>query len=131
MEDYAGNSFEFVDEFVLMKPLKLVKLIQDNKIVSNSLLKVFDVNGNSLINDTYDNNSGIYNITDLAIPQSGVTFNALSVRVTDPKYDLLEVEWDFDGDGKYEQKGKVVKYNFLEERKYTVVAHYTFSSNEK
>jgi len=104
LTDYAGNTFELTDDFVLMKPLKLVKLIQNSTLMSNSLLKVFDVNGESLINETFDSNNNLYNITDFSVPQPSVTFNAVSVRVTDPKYELIEVEWDFDGDSKYDQK---------------------------
>jgi chitodextrinase len=129
--DFAGNTYELLDEFNLLRPLKLATLKKDNHVVTNSLLKVTDSNGNSLINDTYNKEENVYDITDFDIPQTSVTFNANSVRVTDPKYDLINVDWDFDGDGKFEQKGKVVKHDFLEEKKYTVTAHYTFISNEK
>jgi hypothetical protein len=65
-------------------------------------LKVTDSNGASLIDYTYDPESKMYGISGFSIPLSNVAFNTMSVRATDPKYNLIKVEWDFDGDGKYE-----------------------------
>lgn len=132
MKDYTGNTFTLEARFTLSKPLKLVKYIKENQVLANSLIRVLDTNGITLLDNTFDSVEGIYVISNFSVPQSGITFNAQSVRVMDPQYELTNVEWDFNEDGKYEKTGKIITgVNFLDEKKYIVVVRYSFASKIK
>lgn len=125
LNDSAGNITELNDNFSILHPLKLTKGMQ-----AESLLKITDTSGKSLIDNTYNNPLKAYYITDVSIPMN-IQFDATDVKVDNYGYELSNVEWDFNGDGKFEQIGTKAKYELIEEKRYTFQAHYTFVNKEK
>lgn len=125
LTDSAGNTTELNDDFSILRPLKFVKGLH-----TESLLKVTDTSGKSLIDDTYDKSLRAYHITDMAIPMN-IRFDATDLKVENYGYGLVNVEWDFNGDGMFEKTGNVIQYELIEEKRYTFQVRYTFTDREK
>ncbi|MDD2487033.1 MAG: PKD domain-containing protein [Candidatus Gracilibacteria bacterium] len=131
MTDYIGNTSDLQLDITIRKPLVLVKadVNVDPLGINNSLLRIEDEKGVSLVDKTYKKELRAYYIKS-DIPKK-LNFNVNYVKVTDNTYELTNAEWDFDGDGKYEKIGKNVSYEFLENKKYTIKVEYTFESKLK
>lgn len=72
----------------------------------------------------------MYYLSDIAVPEK-FHFDASDIRVTDPTYDVKEIEWDLNGDGKFEKTGKTADFEMVEETKITSTVKYTFYSEAK
>lgn len=125
LNDSAGNITELNDNFSILPPTKLTKGIQ-----AESLLRIIGTSGKSLIDNTYNKSLKAYYITDVAIPMN-IQFDATDVKVDNYGYELSSVEWNFNGDGKFEQTGTKAKYELIEEKRYTFQVRYTFVNKEK
>lgn len=127
LTDSAGNTTELTDTFVTYPPLMLSKWPH-----TMSLLKVSDVSGKSLIDNSYNWALEAYYIKDIAIslPLS-IQFDATDVKVENYWYHLAKVEWDSNGDGIFEGSGALMKYELIEEKRYTFRVRYTFEYKDK
>ena len=125
MTDSAGNTTELSEEFDILSPLKFIRGTS-----AESLLKIADTSGRSLIDNTYNKPLKAYRITDVSIPMN-IGFDATDVKVENYGYELSNVEWDFNGDGTFEKTGTTQKYELIEERRYTFAVRYTFTDKEK
>lgn len=125
LNDSAGNTTELNDTFTILRPLKLTKGSQ-----AESLLKITDTSGKSLIGNSYSKPLKAYYITDVSIPMN-VAFDGTDVKVDNYGYELSNVEWDLNGDGVFEKTGPKVKYELIEEKRYTFQVRYTFTDKEK
>jgi hypothetical protein len=125
VHDSAGNITEFKDEFSIPHPLTFVP-----GPLAESLLKISDNFGTSLIDNTYDKSLKAYYITNLSVPMS-VQFDATDVRVENIGYELDTVDWDMNGDGEYEVHGNRVKYEFKEGKRYDIKVRYNFINKVK
>lgn len=125
LTDSAGNTTELRETLSILHPLQFVKGTQ-----AESLLKVTDPLGKSLLEDTYSKALQAYYITDVSLPMN-VEFDATDVRVENYGYELTGVEWDFDNNGTFEKNEKKVRYEIIEEKRYTVQVRYTFTEKEK
>lgn len=109
-------------EINIVEKLSLIKW--ENR--TNSLLRINSIDDKSVIDNTYDEALWFYHIK-IPIP-SKINFDARYVRVTDKSYNLSKVEWNLDWDDKFEKITDTLEYNFLENKKYTIVVKYTFES---
>jgi len=125
LNDSAGNTTELNDSFSILHPLKFTKGAH-----AESLLKIADTSAKSLIDNTYSKPLKAYYITDVTIPMN-IQFDATDVKVDNYGYELSGVEWDFDGDGKFEKTGPKAKFELIEEKRYTFQVRYTFTDKEK
>jgi len=60
-----------------------------------------------------------------------IGLDATDVKVDKYGYELTNVEWDFNNDGKFEKLGNKVDYELIEEKRYTVTVRYMFENKEK
>ena len=60
-----------------------------------------------------------------------ILFDATDVQVENYGYKLMSVAWDLDGDGVFEKTGNNLKYELIEEKRYTFQVQYTFTNKEK
>lgn len=125
LNDSAGNITELNDSFSILPPLKFTRGTR-----AESLLKITDTSGRSLIDNTYNKALKAYYITDVTIP-TNIQFDATDVKVDNYGYELSNVEWDFDGDGKFEKIGTKAKFELIEEKRYTFHVRYTLMDKEK
>lgn len=125
LTDSAGNVTEIVDAFSILRPLKFTQ-----GSATESLLKVHDISGKSLIDGTYSRSLHAYYITDIAIP-TNIEFDATDVKVENRGYELTKVEWDLDENGIFEKTGMTFKYEVVEEKRYTFEVRYTFTDTDK
>lgn len=125
LTDSAGNITELKDNFSMLHPLKFVK-----EAHSESLLKITDTSGKSLIDDTFSKSLKAYYITDIITP-TVLLFDATDLKVENYGYELSNVEWDFDGDGTFEKTGNKAKFELMEEKRYTFQVRYTFMDKDK
>lgn len=125
--DSAGNIIEVNERINISHPLNLLKWSH-----AESLLKITDTTGKSLIDGAYDKSLKGYLISDInmSLPTI-ISFDATDVKVDNYGYDLTNVEWDFNNDGKFEKLGNKVEYELIEEKRYTVTVRYTFENKEK
>lgn len=93
-------------------------------------MKISDISGKSLIDDTYSIALKAYYITDVTIPAK-IQFDATDVKVENYGYELTNVEWDFDGDGEFEKTGAKAKYELIKGKRYAFQVRYTFADKEK
>lgn len=121
MTDSAGNTLPISEKISIDKPVDVVR--SGN---SNSILKITDEKGDSILtHDMYDVSRGAYVLSRLPTPTK-FTFDATDVSVGNAGYQLQDVEWDFDDGKGFQKKSKTAEYEFIEERRYTVQARYTF-----
>lgn len=125
LNDSAGNTTELHDNFSMLHPLEFTKGSR-----AESLLKITDTFGKSLLDDTYSKSLRAYYITDVTIPMD-IQFDATDVKVENYGYELTNVEWDFNGDALFEKTGNKVTYELIEEKRYTFGVRYTFTDTEK
>lgn len=125
LTDSSANITELTDSFSVLPPLKFTK-----GSAAESLLKITNTTGKSLIDGTYTPSLKAYHITDVTIPVV-LQFDATDVKVDNYGYDLSKVEWDFNGDGVFEKTGPKITYELIEEKRYTVQVRYTFTDKEK
>lgn len=125
LNDSTGNITELHDNFSMLHPLEFTKGSH-----TESLLKVTDTSLKSLLDNTYSKSLRAYYITDVVIPMN-VQFDATDVKVENYGYELVNVEWDFDGDSVFEKTGTKVRYELIEEKRYTFAVRYTFTDTEK
>lgn len=123
--DSSGHTKPISKDLSILRPLKLVK-----GLYTESLLKITNTSGKSILDDTYDKSLNAYHITDITLPMS-VEFDATDARVENYGYELSNVEWDFNGTGVFEKKGTTAKYELIEEKRYTFLVRYTFVNREK
>lgn len=95
----------------------------------NSYIRVFDSEWNNLSDWNFVRDLQEYYI-NINIPQE-IKFNSNYVSVTDKLYELTKTEWDFNEDWKFEKVWNEISYNFLEDKKHTLVIKYTFYSEKK
>lgn len=60
-----------------------------------------------------------------------VLLNATDVKVENYGYELTDVEWDINNDGVFEKTGNILKYELIEEKRYTFQVRYIFTNKEK
>ncbi|MCK9272854.1 PKD domain-containing protein [Candidatus Gracilibacteria bacterium] len=130
LTDNLGGTSEIKSSIILRKPLTLIRPIQTGEVNdNNSMLKIQKEDKTSVIDNTYKREIKAYYI-EIGIPAK-LTFNANLIAVNDPTYDLKNVEWDFNGDKKFEKIGEVVEKDLIESKKYTITVQYTFESKLK
>lgn len=111
----------------IQKPLLLSKPTSDNPYENNnSLIRITDKSWKSVVEWTYKRDLSMYHLK-VGIPLT-LDFDASYVKVDERTYDLDKVEWDFNEDWKFEKSWEKVSYNFLENKKYTILIKYTFNS---
>lgn len=125
--DSAGNTIDINEDINVSRPLSFVKGAH-----AESLLRISDSAGTSLIDDTYNKNLKWYLISNInmSIPTI-IGLDATDVKVDKYGYELTNVEWDFNNDGKFEKLGNKVDYELIEEKRYTVTVRYMFENKEK
>jgi len=125
--DSAGNMIEVNENVNVSRPLSLLKWPH-----AESLLHISDTAGTSLIDDTYNKSLKWYLISNInmSLPTI-IRFDATDIKVDGYGYDLKNIEWDFNNDGKFEKLGEKVEYELIEEKRYTVTVRYTFENKEK
>ncbi|EKE30011.1 MAG: hypothetical protein ACD_2C00061G0006 [uncultured bacterium (gcode 4)] len=122
-----GTTSTIYQDINIQKPLDLSKPSSDNPYENNnSLLRITDKSGKSVIEGTYKRDLSMYHLK-VWIPLS-LDFDASYVKVDERTYDLSKVEWDFNEDWKFEKSWEKITYSFLENKKYTILAKYTFVS---
>lgn len=94
LRDTAGNTVTISDKITIKAPLTLIK--NSN---SDSMIKVTNETGESLLQGTYNADIRAYKIENFTIP-SKLKFDASDVRVKNPGYELTDVQWDFGGEEK-------------------------------
>ncbi|MFZ4461419.1 MAG: hypothetical protein ACOYN2_02515 [Patescibacteria group bacterium] len=94
LRDTAGNTVTVTERITIKAPLALIR--NSN---SDSMIKVTNDSGESLLKGTYNSDLRAYKIENFTIP-SKLTFDASDVRVKNPGYELTDVQWDFGGDEK-------------------------------
>jgi len=130
LTDNLWGTSEIKSSIIIRKPLTLVRPIQTWEVNdNNSMLKIQREDKTSVIDNTYKRDLKAYYIEEW-IPAK-LTFNANLIAVNDPTYDLKNVEWDFNWDGKFEKTWEVIRQDFLESKKYTITVQYTFQSKLK
>ncbi len=82
------------------------------------------------MDDTYDESLRAYHITNVITPIN-IQFDATDVKVENFGYELSKVEWDLNEDGDFEKTGNVLKYELVEEKRYTINVRYTFVNKER
>ncbi|EKD29456.1 MAG: PKD protein, partial [uncultured bacterium (gcode 4)] len=127
IRDSAGNMVEISEDINVSPPLSFVKWPH-----AESLLKISDSTEKSLIDDTYSKSLKWYLISGINMDVPTIVwFNATDVKVDNYGYELTNVEWDFNNDGTFEKTGEKVKYELIEEKRYTVTVRYTFTAPEQ
>lgn len=119
IRDTEQNTVTLSEKITIQRPLQLVKKGSD------SLMNVTDQAGESVIRNTYDRDLSAYRIEGIQIPQK-LSFDATDVRVKNEGYELKEVYWKTGTD---ERKGLKIDVDFVEEKRYEVVATYVFVRN--
>lgn len=123
--DSAGNIIPLEVKIDISRPMDFVKSTH-----AQSLLKISDSLHPSLIDDTYDENLKAYLISGIVAPDQ-IAFDATDVAVENFGYELADVDWDFDQDGTFEKTGKKVRFEAIEEKRYTITVRYGFVSKNK
>ncbi|MDP2104049.1 MAG: PKD domain-containing protein, partial [Candidatus Gracilibacteria bacterium] len=127
IRDSAGNMVEISENINVAPPLSFVKGPH-----AESLLKISDSTEKSLIDDTYSKSLKGYLISGINMDVPTIVgFDATDVKVDNYGYELTNVEWDFNNDGTFEKTGEKVKYELIEEKRYTVTVRYTFTAPEQ
>lgn len=125
LTDSTGNITELNESFSMMSPLKLTK-----GTAAESLLKIIDTSGESLMEKSYNASLKAYYITEVIVPMN-IQLDATDVKVENYGYELTGVEWDLDEDGAYEKTGNRIKTELIEMKRYTFSVRYTFTNSEK
>ncbi|MDQ1343779.1 MAG: hypothetical protein QG650_499, partial [Patescibacteria group bacterium] len=119
LTDAAGNTVDIESEFVIKRPLILMRSEGDEP-----LLRVSDSSDTNLLKDTYDRTTDAYRIQKFSIP-SKLTFDATDVRVRNTGYQLESVEWTF-GNGGPQKTGLNVNYELVRDGRFEVTVKYLF-----
>lgn len=92
---------------------------------SRYMLDIVDEGGVNISDNTYDEASRLYLLSDIPVP-TVITLDAIGVQSVDPRLKLDTVEWDLDNDDVYEKTGFKISHALMLPQQYTIRARYVF-----
>lgn len=126
LTDDAGEISQISQEFVIQKPLEFQE--GENRM---GLLVIQTKTPNAMSGSVqYDGRKRTYSISQVPVGET-LILDAKNVKTSDPAYRLEGVEWDADGDGKYETLGEQTQIELAREGRVVIAVRYKFVSKLK